>query len=155
MDFGDLILQCNYCGDFVWYEERSEKTRSSANPQFSICCMKGKIQLLLLQRPLELLFNLMHGFDTRSSHFLQYIRQYNNMFSFTSIGGKIDTSMNRGGGPPQFVLHGQNFHKIGSLLPNGSQHPKFSQLYIYDTENEISNRMHPFRYFCLNYFILF
>ena len=99
--------------------------------------MKGKIQLPLLQRPPESLFNLLNGLDARSSHFLQNTRQYNNMFVFTSIRGKIDRSINQGEGPPQFILHGQNFHKIGFLLPSNGQHPKFSQLYIYDTENEI------------------
>ena len=69
------------------------------------------------------------------------------MFAFTSIRGKIDISINQGEGPPQFILHGQNFHKIGFLVPSNGQHPKFSQLYIYDTENEISNRINPFRYF--------
>ena len=112
--------------------------------------MKGKIQLPLLQWPPELLFNLLNGLDARSSHFLQNIRQYNyNMFAFTSIGGKIERSINQGGGPPQFILHGQNFHKIGSLLPSNGQHPKFCQLYIYDTEKELSNRINPFRYYPL------
>ena len=40
------------------------------------------------------------------------------MFSFTSIGGKIDTSMNNGSTPPQFILNGQNYHRFGSLLPH-------------------------------------
>jgi hypothetical protein len=63
------------------------------------------------------------------------------MFAFTSIGGKIDTSNNDGGGPPTFVMNGENYHQIGSLLPLPGNQPKFAQLYIYDTENEVSNRM--------------
>ena len=90
--------------------------------------MKEKIQLPLLQQAPELLFNLLIGLDVRSSHFLQNIRQYNSMFAFTSIGGKIERFINQGGDPHQFILHGQNFHKIGSLLPSNGQHPKFSQL---------------------------
>ncbi|KAI9094507.1 hypothetical protein K1719_026732 [Acacia pycnantha] len=39
---------------------------------------------------------------------------------------------------PQF---GQNHHFIGSLLPPQGNPPVYAQLYIYDTENEISNRM--------------
>jgi len=66
------------------------------------------------------------------------------MFSFTSIGGKIDSSMNNGSAPPQFILSGQNYHRIGSLLPEESSNPKFAQLYIYDTKNELSNRMSHF-----------
>ncbi|GAU39655.1 hypothetical protein TSUD_18380 [Trifolium subterraneum] len=63
------------------------------------------------------------------------------MFAFTSIGGKIDTSPNRGNAPPMFILNGENYHQIGSLLPPPGQPPKFAQLYIYDTDNEIANRM--------------
>ena len=63
------------------------------------------------------------------------------MFSFTSIGAKIHSSINDGCGPPQFILSGQNYHHIGSLLPDKGSSPKFAQLYIYDTENETTNRV--------------
>jgi len=43
------------------------------------------------------------------------------MFSFTSIGTKIHSSINDGCGPPQFILSGQNYHRIGSLLSNKDQ----------------------------------
>ncbi|KAL4276287.1 hypothetical protein AHAS_Ahas20G0192100 [Arachis hypogaea] len=36
---------------------------------------------------------------------------------------------------------GQNYHSIGSLLPPDSLRPTFAQLYIYDTKNEIDNRI--------------
>jgi len=75
------------------------------------------------------------------------------MLSFTSIGGKIDISINNGSTLPQFILNGQNYHRIGILLPQNGSKPKFAQLYIYDTENEISNRM---KHFSLhNFYILF
>jgi hypothetical protein len=57
------------------------------------------------------------------------------------MGGKINTSQNNGNRPPVFVMNGENYHQIGSLLPLPGEQPKFTQLYIYDTENEISNRM--------------
>ncbi|XP_057414959.1 uncharacterized protein LOC130709848 [Lotus japonicus] len=67
------------------------------------------------------------------------------MFAFTSIGGKVDCGLNDGRGPPQFVISGQNYHRIGSLLPVEGDNPKFAQLYIYDTRNEVQNRMNHFR----------
>ena len=73
-----------------------KKTKAFCNPQFSICCIKGKIELHLLKQPPELLFNLINGNDARSSHFLLNIRQHNSMFAFTSIRGKVDRSMNNG-----------------------------------------------------------
>ncbi|GJY18785.1 hypothetical protein Tco_0390276 [Tanacetum coccineum] len=63
------------------------------------------------------------------------------MFAFTSMGGKVDDSINRKGkGPYVFHLHGQTYHSMGSLLPKAGESPKFAQLYIYDTENEVENR---------------
>ncbi|XP_042055868.1 uncharacterized protein LOC121800363 [Salvia splendens] len=57
------------------------------------------------------------------------------------MGGKVDHSVNTGGGPPVFRLHGQNYHLIGSLLPLDGCEPKFAQLYVYDTDNEINYRI--------------
>lgn len=137
---GDPSIECEQCGARVWLQERSEKVRKTKDVKFSICCQRGNVQLPLLQKPPELLYSLMSGVDRRSRHFRQNIRAYNSMFSFTSIGGKVDSSINDGGGPPQFILNGQNFHRIGSLLPDNGCSPKFAQLYIYDTHNEVENR---------------
>jgi len=68
------------------------------------------------------------------------------MFAFTSLGGKVFSKLNNGNGPPQFILSGQNYHRIGSLLPEPGSAPKFAQLYIYDTQNEIQNRKKVFEY---------
>ncbi|XP_019157984.1 PREDICTED: uncharacterized protein LOC109154705 [Ipomoea nil] len=61
------------------------------------------------------------------------------------MGGKIDRTINNGTSPPIFRINGQNFHRIGSLLPALGTQPKFAQLYIHDTENEIQNRSNSFR----------
>ncbi|KAL1337591.1 hypothetical protein AAHE18_10G149800 [Arachis hypogaea] len=60
------------------------------------------------------------------------------MFTFTSLGGKVIDLVNDGTGPPQFIISGQNYHRIGSLLPQAGQVSKFFQLYIYDTEHELT-----------------
>ena len=145
VDFGDMTYTCEHCQAQFWYEERAEKSRKPAKPTFSLCCMKGKIYLPVVDDTPKLLKELHDGTDHRSKHFLESIRTYNSMFSFTSIGGKIDSSLNNGGGPPQFVISGQNYHRLGSLLPLHGQKPKFAQLYLYDTKNEVQNRMAHFR----------
>ena len=58
------------------------------------------------------------------------------------MGSHIDRSINDGRGPPVFKINGQVHHRIGSLLPHEGTPPKFIQLYIYDTINEIRNRLH-------------
>ncbi|XP_072087082.1 uncharacterized protein [Arachis hypogaea] len=61
-----------------------------------------------------------------------------------SLGGKVLDSVNDGKGPPQFIISGQNYHRIGSLLPDAGPKPKFAQLYIYDTQHEIMHRQRIF-----------
>ncbi|CAH9083783.1 unnamed protein product, partial [Cuscuta epithymum] len=145
LDFGDPSCSCQFCGALFWYNERVESNYKAQNPTYSGCCMQGKIKLPFMKKPPPILENLFLGKDPISKHFLEHIRSYNSMFSFTSMGGKIDSTPNSGNAPPIFKLHGQNFHLIGSLLPADSKVPKFSQLYIYDTENEVTNRINSVR----------
>ncbi|XP_074327708.1 uncharacterized protein LOC141665621 [Apium graveolens] len=56
-------------------------------------------------------------------------------------GGTVDTSINNGGGPYIYRLNGQNHHVFGALIPDDDYTPEFCQLYIYDTENKLANRM--------------
>ncbi|CAN6826533.1 unnamed protein product, partial [Brassica oleracea] len=62
------------------------------------------------------------------------------VFSFTSLGGKVEKSVAKGPGPQMFQLHGENYHLTGSLIPPEGDYAKFGQLYIVDTENEVENR---------------
>ncbi|XP_019178902.1 PREDICTED: uncharacterized protein LOC109174064 [Ipomoea nil] len=64
------------------------------------------------------------------------------------MGGRVDRTVNKGGGPPVFRLNGQNYHLMGSLLPQEGKPPHFAQLYIYDTNNEQINRINAVRDGC-------
>ncbi|CAA7061379.1 unnamed protein product [Microthlaspi erraticum] len=77
-------------------------------------------------------------------HFQKFIRIYNMLFSMTSLGGKTDHSIKKGKGPNMFQLHGENYHLIGSMLPNPGDYAKFYQMYIVDSENELDNRLNFF-----------
>ncbi|CAF1721160.1 unnamed protein product [Brassica napus] len=66
--------------------------------------------------------------------------QYDVLFHI-SWGGKIDHSINNGHGPFVFRMSGENYHRIGDIVPEPGQAPNFSQLYIIDTLNEIKNRL--------------
>ncbi|KAF7815066.1 uncharacterized protein G2W53_029035 [Senna tora] len=57
--------------------------------------------------------------DTRSNHFMKEIRSYNNMFAFTSMGGKIDHSVNQGKGP--YLIRKRNSDARTYNLPIASE----------------------------------
>jgi hypothetical protein len=118
------------------------KSKKPHNPKFSLCCMEGQVKLPLLKKPpvfLEELLNPAGGH--RSKNFKAQIRSYNSIFAMTSMGGNVDKTINDGRGPYIFRLNGQNHHRIGTLLPGDGLIPRFAQLYFYDTENEVPNRM--------------
>ncbi|KAL4598101.1 hypothetical protein ACB092_11G035000 [Castanea dentata] len=107
--------------------------------------MEGKVKLPLLKKPPPLIDELLDPLGSqRSKTFRTQIRTYNAMFAMTSMGGKVDSRINDGRHPYIFKLNGQNHHRIGTLLPNDGQDPQFAQLYFYDTENEVENRMNIF-----------
>ncbi|KAM3374544.1 hypothetical protein P3S68_013258 [Capsicum galapagoense] len=131
-DIGDPIFECVHCGGYFWYEEKINKKLKSKRPEFSLCCLHGKINLPKIKEPPPILRQLLFGSGTKSNQFKDNIRSYNSMFSFTSMGGKVDASINQTRGPKTFTLSG---------LPLEGSTPKFVQLYIYDTENEVQNRI--------------
>ncbi|XP_058742571.1 uncharacterized protein LOC131615076 [Vicia villosa] len=145
-DIGSPLIECGYCKAMMWYQERMHKSTHSANPKFMMCCGNGKVELPILRQPPEQLAKLLFDHDnTVSKKFQQHIRLYNMMFAFTSPGAKFDNRFNDGRGPPTMRIQGQTCHRIGSLLPPQGGKPKFAQLYFYDTENEVENRMHGLR----------
>jgi len=141
---GKLEYKCRHCDAIFWFNERNKSMTRHNNqePIYSNCCKNGKIRIPKYKEPPTFLNELIHQkMDTRCKHFLQKIRQYNSMFAFTSMGGNIDKKINDGEGPYVFRVNGQIHHRIGSLLPLPDNCPKFAELYIFDTKNEISNRI--------------
>ncbi|KAB2625677.1 hypothetical protein D8674_017337 [Pyrus ussuriensis x Pyrus communis] len=58
------------------------------------------------------------------------------------MGVHVDERINIGGrGIYTFRAQGALYHKIGGLLRNEGNRPRFLQAYIYDTEHEVENRM--------------
>uniref|UniRef100_A0A0R0GI82 Helitron helicase-like domain-containing protein n=1 Tax=Glycine max TaxID=3847 RepID=A0A0R0GI82_SOYBN len=78
---------------------------------------------------------------THAKNYQQSIRTDNMMFAFTSASIKFDKTISHSRGPPTIKIQGQPCHMIGSLLPMPRKEPKFAQLYIYETENEVHNRI--------------
>jgi hypothetical protein len=59
----------------------------------------------------------------------------------TSLGCKVDDSVNRGHGPYVFKIQGRLSHLAGSLLPQEGESPVYAQLYIYDPAEALDRRM--------------
>jgi hypothetical protein len=49
--------------------------------------------------------------------------------------------INNGSAPYVFKINGVVHHRIGSLVPNRGSKPRFAQLYIHDTQQEVQNRL--------------
>lgn len=76
--------------------------------------------------------------------FMENICVYNQMFAMTSFGARVDDSINNGSGTYVFRVEGQISHWMGSLCPPKDTNPRFLQMYIYDIDNEVCNRLHHF-----------
>ncbi|KAL3634027.1 hypothetical protein CASFOL_021081 [Castilleja foliolosa] len=138
-DEGDCDFVCEYCNALFWFAERIMRGPLHARPRYTHCCKGGAVRLPLPLYPPPVIKALFED-----STFMDNIRAYNNMFSMTSFGARIDEGINDGRGPYVFKVSGQVSHWIGSICPPGNEGPRFLQLYIYDTINEVTNRLRFF-----------
>ncbi|XP_074323776.1 uncharacterized protein LOC141660687 [Apium graveolens] len=140
LDLGAPDKICSKCDAVMWNHEKNNKSSPNKPPTFSLCCKNGQVVLDKEKQHPEPLATLLTS-GVHFKHFKQNIRFYNCRFAMSSTGRKIDHSINRGGAPYCFKVQGVNYHNIGSLVPTDDNTPKFCQLYIYDIEDEINNRI--------------
>ena len=139
-------MQCRHCNAKMWYNEIILKRSNTSSPRFNLCCGDGKVELPLLQNPPKFLQQILFEQNTaHAKNYQQNIRTYNIMFAFISASIKFDKTISHSRGPPTIKIQGQLCHRIGSLLPMPGKEPKFAQLYIYETENEVHNRINTVR----------
>lgn len=147
IDEGNPTFKCEYCKAKMWYGERIDrKTRTKKNPIFSLCCGQGQVKLPMLRESPLVIKELLYGKDEKSRYYQKNLRALNMLFSFTSLGGKVDRSSPNGVGPKTFTLQGENYHLMGSMKPDEGDSAKFSQLYIVDIETEVDDRDSIMRY---------
>ena len=116
---------------------------SNACLLFSMCYSNGDIWLLAIAPPPAQLSYFFTELTSEAQHFHENICQYNTALAFTSLGVKVDDTVNTGGGdPPTFCIHGELHHQLGSLLPRDREHPVYAQLYIYDPHTALDHWMH-------------
>ncbi|XP_019156692.1 PREDICTED: uncharacterized protein LOC109153274 [Ipomoea nil] len=105
------------------------------------CCSSGQVVLVSNEMP-PLLKQYFCEKDEVSRHFQACVRTYNNTFAFTSLGiHNYDKNLSRRNkGIYTFKVQGQMYHFINDLVPE-NQPPKNLQLYFFDTEHEVENRI--------------
>ena len=141
-DDGDDGYQCTHCNANFWLGEANKRRSKRAPIIYTECCQKGRVKLEQLRPTPTLLEHYLNPDNGRESMiFRENIRVYNSMFAYTSMGAKIDYSINDGFAPYVFKICGQVHHLMGSMLPRDGESPKYAQLYIYDSQNKVSNRM--------------
>jgi hypothetical protein len=138
-DCGSRSARCYACGAKMWLQEIISQS-TMINIRFTMCCNNGAVQLPLLQQPPEVLRGLLSGSDPRSPAFREKIRMYNLILSFTSTGARIQESVIGTRSVYAFRIQGEMYHRISSLLPQHDAQPRFCQLYIYDTTNQLQHR---------------
>nr|GEV70818.1 DNA helicase [Tanacetum cinerariifolium] len=136
---GKCICVCRYCRAKLWECEKVSSTSNSKNFAYNKCCYGGRTVLHPTPEYPQYIKELY-----KDKHFMENIRAYNQMFSMTSLGANVDSSVNKGKGPYVFRVSGLIYHWIGSMQPDKGQAPRFLQLYIHDTTNEVNNRMANF-----------
>ncbi|XP_074265342.1 uncharacterized protein LOC141587773 [Silene latifolia] len=134
---GDAEYECPSCGAIMWFDERVKSTSTRHNIRFNMCCKDGKVRLKGITDPPNILRRLLTHDDKESKDFRQLIRVYNSCYAFTSMGAKIDNSVNMRPGSYNFRISGQVLHRMGTLLPEDGAQPAYAQLYVYDTDSEI------------------
>src|SRR6266850_1417228 len=126
-DLKAMDVECTFYCALLWLDERLFNS-SKTNPRFGMCCYQGKVKPPYHNPiPPELHWLLTHN---NESGFHNHIRNYNQALAFTSVGRKVDNTLNRtGGGPYSFRLFGELIHQAGSLLPPPGKPPAWAQLY--------------------------
>ncbi len=138
-ELGSMDQLCLHCGAKFWMDEKNQRS-TQVSPTFSVCCANGKVRLMPLLKPPPYLMNLYTSSESEADSFRRNARSYNSLLACTSFGANVNDEF-QGRGVSNFSIHGQIYHLIGPLLPEEGQIPRFAQLYIYDTEHEIRNRL--------------
>ena len=117
VDIGKMSQICVFC-----------KALKYAFESDGMCCSSGKVKLPLLEPPPDPLNALLTGKSKNSQKFLKQTRQYNSAFQMTSFG--VSKIALQPGFMSTFKIQGQVCHRMGSLLPDSNQAPKFLQIYF-------------------------
>ncbi|KAI8640807.1 hypothetical protein BD408DRAFT_347217, partial [Parasitella parasitica] len=129
----------------MWIGERKISS-SISTPIFQMCCAAGQAMVAPLRPLPATIVDYLTRNDAVGKEFLKNIRTYNSALSFTSMNADLDRRYaNEEHGAYAFRIHGSVHHLISpALIPNENniiQQPRFAQIYIFDSANELQNRL--------------
>lgn len=122
---GPMNVICPHCG-----------ARKFKGEPPSICCNNGKIKLEAFPKPPQPIMDLWMGTDARSRIFRQHSRTINNGVCLSSIQVKERVD----GFTPSVIFQGKVTHRIGALSHIEGETPVYSQLYVLDSDMELTQR---------------
>ena len=123
---GKMIYPCLHCDAL----HSKNEVASGKKDEYRQCCHYGSVALpALLPYPEELKI-LLKETNREGKNFRENIRSFNNAVAFASMGANIvSPTSNR---PYCFRIHGQIYHRIGSLHAEAGKNAHYAQLYILD-----------------------
>lgn len=138
VNIGSMDMCCFSCGALMFPAEVHRG--SGDNVTFSLCCSYGKVRLPEITSPPASIKQLFESNGPLSKEFKLSIRTYNSAFALSSVGVELGSVFKFDRGPWTYKITGQVYHSLGPILPSQNQSPSFSQLYVYEPENELQNR---------------
>jgi len=136
---GEMNIFCEHC---CAKHFKSEKVANKGN-SFNDCCNHGSVRLNSLPQPPDELYELFVGTHSKSNHFFNRIRVYNNTFSFASFNANISNFSTQRRGPYCFKIQGQIYYQINTALyPAPNNMPSYGQLFIVDNNEATEYRLH-------------
>ena len=103
-----------------------------------MCCAGGQIPIYKLYRPDESFVNLFRGNDPACKLFRKKIRWFNSCFSLSAFQCNQESrTVTRDG----MTIFGVSYHTVPNLVPQGGHEPRYSQLYLYDSECQLDLRL--------------
>ncbi|XP_071704647.1 uncharacterized protein [Rutidosis leptorrhynchoides] len=119
-DSGDCTSVCMQCGALFWRAEHVKSYFRDKHLHYHHCCENGRFYLPRYEDPPAEFKRLLEV-----PAFVDNVRAYNQMFSMTSFGARIDETVNNGHSPYIFKISGQIYHWLGSLCPEQGSPPGF------------------------------
>ncbi|KAL6541898.1 hypothetical protein OROGR_011384 [Orobanche gracilis] len=105
------------------------------------CCLRGQISLALPRMPQDLWELYTSSECCRAIHFRRRCRIYNNTTAFSSLGITYEETLVKSNkGIYTLRIQGAVYHFIRDLMPTEGRGRQL-QLYFYDSENELQNRL--------------